>query len=184
MHLTFLPNKEKDVLRREYFVRILIVGCFMLSVAGVIGMIFLYPSFSSALSTKKSALLSVVEDKTDENIISMSKELSFDNRLLMFFGTQEQELLLSSVINEIVSVRGSVRLKSLNIERVSTTSVAIVVSGIASTRQSLLSFKNRLESSMPGSMVELPVSELADQTDIKFSLAIKRPMYSRILQTP
>jgi hypothetical protein len=156
-------------------VRILIVLLFMLSLSGLIGAVSLLPAFVQAVLEKAAADTALaplkqnevkIDPKTSEQIARLAKVLAIYNSDL------GGKTPYSAIILGVVGGRGSVRITSIALQRVATTSVATVVQGIASTRDALLSYKSRLEASSPGNLVELPVSSLKDNRNIKFTLTL------------
>ena len=178
MRHTLLPYPARRALRKEYRIRALVVLCFMLSCAGVIGIGSLFPGFIHAISEERSqinTIASLQEGKKDSGILEIEKELAEDATLLSALLSLTPHDDMSKRIAKIAEIRGVVDITSISMERSGTTSVAYIIQGLAPTRDSLLSFKTRLEQLVPGGTVELPISELAKSTDVQFSLAYREP---------
>ena len=179
MQHTLLPATERRALRREYRVRVLIVLCFMASLAGLIGIGSLFPTFMRA-SLEEQSTLSVIASlkkvKDDSGMTKIEGELADDEALLAALEKHIGTALLSSVVEDAISARGSLQLTSFSLNRASTSTVVVVLQGTAQTRDALLAFKSRLESRVPGTKVELPISELAKSSDIPFSLRVTEPL--------
>ncbi len=79
MHHTFLPETEKARIHGEYRLRVWIVFCLMLTVAVVVGIVSLFPSYLSAAfarqqnTSKTGSLVDSNQDK-DQNKEENPKE--------------------------------------------------------------------------------------------------------------
>lgn len=175
MRRSFLPLLEQKKLKRQYRIRAAIVALFMLSVAGMIGVGSLFPTYLY-VNTEEEAQLGEVaslrEDKDNSGIGGVEKELQADAAQLAVLTTNDSLRRHSTIIEDMVGTRGNVSVTSLAVGEVSTTSVSIIMQGVAPTRESLLAFKTRLEGLMMGNKVELPISGFARSKDIPFSLRV------------
>ena len=174
MHHTLLPIPERKALRTEYRIRVLVVLCFMLSLAGLIGIAALFPAFVRASSEEHSqfdTVASLQKDKKDSGVSQIEAELSADSALLKGLATAPQGARLSSVIEGLVGSRGTLQFTSLAVSRAAG-GFSVVIQGLAPTRDALLAFKSRLEAMAPGNKVTLPISELAKSADIQFSIQL------------
>ena len=175
MHHTLLPIPERKALRLEYRIRALIVLCFMASLAGLIGIAALFPAFMRASAEERTQLdtvASLQKDKKDSGVSQIEAELSADNVLLKGIAGAPDERRLSSIIASLVSARGSLTMSSISVSRLTGNGFSIVIQGISPTRDDLVAFKGRLEAMAPGNKVVLPVSELAKNTDVQFSIQL------------
>lgn len=175
MQHTLIPQKERKILRREYRTRVFIVFCFLLSISGIIGSAALFPSFLFAINEEKTqlSLLSSLRDTKDENGVNVL-ELDFkrDNSFINILSNKSKIPRPSAAIQSISGLRGSVKINAIAVDIPTPEDLIIIVQGIAPDRDSLLSFKSRLEELVPGGGVELPVSDLAKSKDIQFSMRI------------
>lgn len=178
MRNTLLPKEEKDVLRHEYRIRAFIVFCFAISVAVILGIGALFPSFVKSAYSRRSAEAQVEALKKNNNIDGIEtiqeKIKLYQTFLTILDDTNENNS--SSFVDKLVSVRGSVRINSISLSYVSTTTIDMSIGGIAPNRESLLSFKSRLADTFSGSTIDLPLSDLAKSTDITFGMKIQIPI--------
>lgn len=176
MRHTLIPTDLRKSLRHEYHMRTGVVLLFMLSIASVIGIVSLLPSFVYITSEKTSgerslsSLRDVNKEKTGAESIGELKKQA--DTLALFNDQSKSKISYSSIIESILGVRGAVELNSLSVSRTGTTTTVIVLRGIAPSRDSLVVFKGRLESAMSGNKVDLPVSALAKSKDIQFSITV------------
>ena len=176
MRHTLLPLNERKALRSEYRVRLMIIILFMFSLAGVIGIGALFPAYVRALSEEKVQIDVANKLKAAQKIqgiTAMEDELKSDQRVLITL-PKSGGARISAVAQSIVGLRQSIKLNSFNFTQPgnATSTVTVFMQGFAPTRNDLLSFKTRLETTLPGAVVDLPISELAKSTDIQFSIKV------------
>ena len=152
MQHTLLPIVERKTLRAEYRIRMLIVMCFMISVAGTIGIAALFPAFIRSWleeSRAESAATAIKVESSSSGLLAVEKEVADSSKLLSSLRNLVLEPELSSAVEGIVSLRGNVKLTSFAIARISTSTASVQIDGVAPTRDDLLSFKSRLETAVP-----------------------------------
>ena len=174
MQHTLLPTAERKALRREYRIRAAIVLCFALSAAGVIGLVSLFPSFIRATLEERSSttmLASLKKGTASASASQIQSDLATENVLLGALPSADA-IRLSAVISDVVSARGSNSISSLSVTRSGTSTMDILVQGIAPTRDGLLAYESRIQSIAPGTKVDLPIDELAKSANIRFSLRV------------
>lgn len=162
-------------MHREYFLRATIVFLCVLTGAVVVGMAALFPADIRARLANGEALKAISTAKKSNSLANLDdaeKRLSQTNALLTALGAGSSQVRFSSVIRSIVDIRSSVVLSSFSMSREGTTTVSVTLQGVAPTRNDLLAFKGRLEALSPGSTVDLPISILAKNTDVHFSLKL------------
>jgi hypothetical protein len=175
MQHSLLPTRERSILRREYRTRVVIIFCFLLSLAGLIGAATLFPSFLFALNEEKiqlSLLTSLKKGKDENGITQLELDFQRDNILIKALAAETKIPRPSVTIQSIVGLRDTVKLNSIEVDAPTSDSISVVIQGVASNRDTLLAFKTRLEELVPGGGVELPVSDLAKSKDIQFSMRI------------
>jgi len=175
MNYTFLPNSEKGSLVREYRVRALIVLIFFISVSLVVGIASLFPAYIYSSIEERIHLRQVADlQKTsdDATVTAIQKQLLASSALLNTVSSNINSNIYAKVVSSIVALRGNIVLTSFALEHPSANTVTAVVSGVAGTRDDLLAFKARLQS-LPGkTSVDLPLSTLAQDSKISFSIQI------------
>jgi len=175
MQHTLLPIQERKTLRHEYRLRVAIVLCFMLSFAGLIGIGSLLPSYiamSAKERTELDAVAALKKQKDTSGIGDIEGTLKADSALLNSASPLVQGTLPSAVVESVVSARGPVLLTSLMVASTDGSSFDVSIQGKAPDRSSLLAFQNRLEALAPGNKAVLPISELAKNSDIPFSIEL------------
>ncbi|MFA6295618.1 MAG: hypothetical protein WC666_04375 [Candidatus Paceibacterota bacterium] len=180
MRHTLLPLKERVSLRREYRVRALVVLLFMLSISCLIGIVALIPGFIRTYSEEVAVMNMVSSLKTEKDnagLSSLENDFVLSKKLLSYFDNKGiPDFKTSAIINGIISIKDNLRLTSIAVTRGSTTTVSVVIQGVAPTRNSLLAFKTRFESAIPGNKVDLPVSQLSKSSNLQFSLKLTQQL--------
>lgn len=176
---TLLPEIEERTLKREYKTRLFIVLLLFLSLSVVAGIIFLLPSYMLSYSQESKAIenASVVEKgRQERGIAQVEKELTLSQKTIDLLLGNMNPVKNSLVIQEIISNRPSgAGINSFNISKAEGTSTPItaIIQGKADSRESLIEFKKNLENDETISKVELPISDLAKNKDISFSIRLE-----------
>jgi len=158
-------------LRREYRFRFIITLLFFMSCGVVVGIGALTPAFIFSYSQEKEALekVKVLQKSREENGMGdISKELARTNVYIKKLQTASSSAVFSPTISQIIGLKTS----GVKIILFKFSEAFVYIDGKASTRESLVEFKNRLESDPSIKSVELPVSDLAKSRDITFSLKL------------
>ncbi len=179
IHYTLLPEREIRILKREYQARLFIFVLFFMSCAILVGVVSLIPAYVTSYSQEKYALAQLAalqKSREEKGNSAIVKELQQSNQLVLKLKEHKDSIIFSSIITHIINYKvlgltiNSFEITSVGPEASSTAQV--VLQGKASTRESLIKFKNTLEADPLISKVELPVSDLAKSKDISYSLRI------------
>jgi hypothetical protein len=178
MRHTLLPLQERIVLRREYYIRINIVFCFLLSLAIFVGISALFPVYIKAISTRSEfeSQVKKTNNDVDQKVKEVQKSIANSLSILDSLNKESNSVLISDIIGGIINMKGNLKFSSISASKVSTSTFMISVQGIAPDRNSLLNFKKSFENMSPKNKVELPVSSLAKSTNIQFSLQLKEEL--------
>ena len=172
-----LLEKDKRALRKEYLLRVSIVALTFLFFLFVIGIIFLFPSYFISWTkedvirdqleiTKRS--IAVREQEAKVAILIEAKEK------LNLLTIRNDQLSTASLFEIIVRAKPEgVRLSGLLFREHKEAQNELVVEGVALQRETLLSFKNSLEENEFFEAVNLPISNLAPDKDIDFTIRIR-----------
>jgi hypothetical protein len=177
MHYTLLTESERVNIHREYRIRALMVFCYTMAIAVAIGMVVLFPAYIAAyLSENSENQLVSAQQVENKDLAKMKNELIADAGTLRSLSTYVNSPAISSLISEIVEAGSAVKIYSVNVDSISTSSAAISLQGIAPTRSVLLGFKAKLESLDKIAKVEFPISGLTKSVSVPFSLRITRSL--------
>ncbi|MDB5238765.1 MAG: hypothetical protein JWO00_100 [Candidatus Parcubacteria bacterium] len=166
-------------MHREYYMRLAIVSVCALAVAVTAGAIALFPADIRARAADNAALQAVAAARKNSGLSDLNQaeqQLSQGRTLLAALQTDASQARFSAVIRSIVNIHSPVMISSFAMGRAGSSTVDVTLQGIAPTRNDLLAFKGRLEALSPGSTVDLPISTLAKNANISFSLKLTEPL--------
>jgi hypothetical protein len=180
-----LPSSYKHHLRTEYRLRFASVILFLLVVVLVVLLVLILPAYLIVQSDVRSAQseVAVLASGDDESVPAAddgSDVIALVKRELAALGTRPQEepsKLISAVIN--VTNSSAITLDRLNYEVASADAPGtLVVGGQAADRDNLIAFSQALEKLPQVAAVDLPVSQLASDSDIDFTITVTLPSTS------
>ena len=175
MH-NFLPKEEKKVLRKEYVSRLTIVALVFLFVAEIIGFVSLLPAFfisqvkEDQITLEQTVVGETLEKEKDmyleEDLVKAQAQIAQLN--IESKDVPITDLILKVTNNQLIP---GIRLQSFTLMRNKETS-ELTLKGVALNRDSLVTFKKTLEKEPLFKKVDFPVSDLAKNRDIFFSVKV------------
>ena len=176
--INLLPPFQKQTAKREYHFRLGAAYILLLSISIVIGVVLLLPSYffantKDSIAKQELEALQISSESTEREAIN--KELLETKERLQELTKEDTREPLFSVI-DIVAANSGAAVNITNVSYVrakSKEAASITVGGRAETRDSLLAFKQGLESEEFFNEVVLPVSSLASDENIQFNIEIK-----------
>jgi hypothetical protein len=170
-----LPDNLKKLLVQEYYVRVAIVTCILLLIAQGCVVIFLSPALFAG-SIKKDQLtqqVSSIQQASSGHTGTVSNTITSTNRLLYVINSSLLYPSAKQFLDAILSNRAAgIEMTEFTYNTTDATDATISFSGVASTRNTLVSFVQALQNSHLFGSVNLPVSDLAHDTNITFILNI------------
>ncbi|MEK7089102.1 MAG: hypothetical protein AAB913_03150 [Patescibacteria group bacterium] len=175
--INLIPNEEKKKMSKDFYFRLVTMFFVMLSVSLLIASILILPSyfFSSIEENVINTKLKLQEkfvSLLDQNTLKIISDL--ENKLNLVENYEKNKSTFSTkIINEIILKKiPNIKITGIFYQNDSQTSKKISVSGKASSREILLSFRRALEDDMAFSKVDLPISNFVKGSDIKFYLSL------------
>lgn len=173
--INLIPTRARKNILKEYWTRVLSVWMLLLGSAAVVIALLLVPSY--VLVTLQSNALSAVaaeaRDKSEEYDTSAIQIVDANRRgaLLM---EQTAELPMTELIALIEALAGEqVAITELRFLHAADGSIEpVTVVGKAATRADLAAYRNALEANNVFDAVNLPISNLAKDIDIPFSMTV------------
>lgn len=170
-----LPRDAKRTLILEYRIRLVAMWCFVFStVCLVIGLLFL-PSFiliSSQLKYAENTFLATTGE-TSERYASTLLEIKQANTLGRQLGAQQDEVSVTDVLREVEKELGSgIASNGLTFDKTGTGGLRIEMRGIASTRDELARFVERLKLNPYFTDASVPFAQLAQAANATFTATI------------
>ncbi|MFZ2522055.1 MAG: PilN domain-containing protein [Minisyncoccia bacterium] len=169
-----LPDSIKQEVQVEYQLRRTTVVLVFLIVIQISTLIFLFPSWILS-NTKQSGLLLQLEkievSSLSSDAVKIQEKIKSINNELNLLNTSLEYPKFSTIVDKIISKKSSsIKLNSFSYSGGKTW--VITIKGIALTRESLVSFVDSLKSDSQFKSVDLPVSNLAKNKNIDFSVIL------------
>jgi len=173
--LYLLSKEQKNKISQEYRVRFLIVAFTLVFVGEIISLILLVPPYLTAetrinLLNEQSASLKAQNVTTETS--KLTDVVRQTNTYLNIFNSSSAPTGVVSVIQNIISTRGSAILMNSFVYKAQNGQQQIIVHGTASSRQALLDFVKKIKIQPGVVSADLPVSDFAKAANIDFSITI------------
>lgn len=188
--LNLLPNNQKQEIIKEYKLRRFAVVILLLSALGIVCLLLVIPSY--VLSNIKESEVSSQIDSLSKNLAAqntsaLESQVAVAEKKLVLLNQKETVTTASSFIKEVVNTRekavsiSALRYTNLNGEVAASSkktaqpvvgSFTLEVGGVAGDREQLVDFANRLRTISGVDSVDLPLSSLAQDQNIIFTLTI------------
>ena len=168
-----LSQKDKKILRNEYKLRVVIVLLMFLFFTILAGGVELIPSYF--VSESKERAIKKHSDIIKESVAKKEQEVSrtvlFETKeKLKLLSFNEEDISMRTIFEVIIDNKPSeVRINAIFYDKKQT---EILITGEADAREPLLGFKKLLEREILFTDVLLPISNLASDRDIKFSIKV------------
>jgi hypothetical protein len=172
--INLIPPVVRKAVVKEYWIRVFSVGLFMLSIVSLIVTLFALPVY--VLVSSKVEVYADTVAKASEKVA----EYDFSAGSLVKANQMAQSIFelrkvdsFTEAVNLIEKVKGSdVVINSYNFSRKGDVLSPVMVEGESSTRQALSDFREALLKQENITEVVLPISNLAKDKDIQFSLSV------------
>jgi hypothetical protein len=176
MRHTLIPLPIRIAMHKEYHIRVISVALYALAVSILVGAVSLFPAFvrTGTIEKESESTVTAVKNGQDKGELAADqKQLAADGALVAALSAPIDEPDLSNPIQDIVSIKGPITISSLSVDSSPDGTVTATVNGVALTRDDLLAFQARLRNLAIGTQADLPISELAKDADIDFSMTVK-----------
>lgn len=172
--INLIPSAAKRGILVEYWVRVVSVWLILWAIALIAAASTLLPAYvliSSQVSLHEESASVASQKVSDYETASVAlvqasqqARMIVDEKEVMQFSTYMQ--LLESLQGEGITV------SAYTMEREKEGIAPIGIEGVAENRKALASFRDRLLAAKEVSSVDLPISNLAQDKDIQFSLTV------------
>lgn len=174
--INFLPPEAKSAVRREYVIRALGAWSLLFAVVAMVGTVLLLPTYV-LLTRQLDALAAEVVRAEDVSATEAYKTthdaLATANALAVQLRVAHAELVASKMLDAIRSAQtDAVTLSGFSYTHTGTAVKSVQVRGIAATRGALAEFSAALERNPLFARADVPVSDLADDRNLEFTLTI------------
>ena len=169
-----LQDNLKEKIKADYKFRRLSVFLSFIIFLQVSFLIFLLPSWIISLFREREAISQI--EKMNQSLLSQNK----DSVASIITGTNAKLNIINNILNypEVIPIvnvilsnkTSSIYLNGLTYTSTNASTSVLTIQGISLTRESLVSFVKNLEKSGAFKVVDLPVSNLAKDKNISFSI--------------
>ncbi len=172
--INLIPPTAKRKIIVEYWLRVVSVWFYIWTAAMIGSVAIMFPAYvliHSQVSVYEQSAQSASEKVA--NFEEVKKQIEQSNELATKMQNQLTLPLISDYVSLFRSLEGQgVTITSIDISRSDAAVSPIRISGLATTRQSLASFRDRISADGRVEKVDLPLSNLAKDKDIQFSLTV------------
>lgn len=172
--INLIPPIVRSAIIKEYWVRVVSVGFFVVSIVGIGVSLFALPVYVRVSLQANEYAVSAVEAaaRVSEYDLSASSLVRANVMAQKIFEMREDERFYE-VLELLMALQGSgIRIESLDFGRKDGALTPVLISGEAATRQTLADFRNRLLAEDRIADAVLPISNLAKDRDIQFSISV------------
>ena len=170
-----IPPDAKKVVRKEYWYRTLSVWLFLISLPLLVFSTLLVPTYILFSSQIRALLLEeqYMQMNNSEMYKSAVSTIQEANMVAQQLEDTQDTLPSSEILNAIEAAQSStISLSRFTYQRSGNTIHTIMLGGTATDRASLASFKEVLERNPLFVQAEVPVSDLAKDRDLPFTIEI------------
>lgn len=172
--INLLPPQGKRRVTREYWVRVVSVWSILIA-SGVLLVTILHVPVYVLLQNKLDAFVEEFNEATGrkESFDESKAQIVQANVLAKLLAAEDQGVAFTTVTQTLESLAGvDVTIEHIQLQRNEQALAATTISGMATTRQALVRFRDAITAHELFDEVELPLSNLAKDRDIPFSLTI------------
>lgn len=173
--INLIPPEAKKHVRNEYWVRVISVWLMLLG-AGALMVGVLYVPVYVLIQSQLESYSSKYEVASSENseFVAAEKEVQRANTVALLLSSKKESVKFSDLLETLESLSGpAVAINDFSFSRTETEKVSnITIIGIAQSRQALVAFSQAIENDELFESAEIPISNLAKDSDIPFSIRI------------
>lgn len=170
-----LPPQQKTYLTHEYSVRLIVVLLAIISLAAIFLFGSLFPAYFLSLSKEHTETVALEEVQRRVAAVKVPPHTSFLELKAISDAVDKSSSGISArtIIGEVVDQKGiDIRITGFDINTTIEGGHSLTVVGIAATRESIQSFKKRLELRPLFKKVVVPLSNFQKNKDIQFTINI------------
>lgn len=171
-----LPENLRKEIISEYRLRLIIVVVVFVIITQISFLVFLFPSWLTSFYKERDFL--AMGDEVNKSLLSLdiSSTTSYINSLNLTLNIIDESLeypKLVPIINEVLSKKTSgIKIGAIYYSVDSKNTATLNINGISDKRETLVSFTESLKNVEYMKKVDLPLSNLAKDRNIDFSINI------------
>jgi hypothetical protein len=177
--MNLLPQEEKENLKKGLKLRSLILISFIIAAFFLIGLVMLLPPYF--LATGNLSKVSSENSLSGDESATSTKQFfdlpsEIDSKLKLLQSVNDGMPVMDSIFSIIKYLPTGVKLNSISFTKdqiyKDKTGIVILISGMASDRDSLVKFSTLLKESNLFSGIDVPVSSLTKDKNLPFSMNV------------
>lgn len=167
------PSAQKEV-KREYWTRVVSVWILLLASACVLLAVLCAPVYVLVQSQLDAFSQEYTQASLENESFAKSEAaIKRGNAIAALLTQAEEDTTFSSVIEELEKTAGAqVQIVEFTLARTDGKLQPIVIKGVAESRLALTTFSEALETHVLFADVQLPLSNLAQNENVEFSLTV------------
>ncbi len=172
--INLIPPEGHKVMRREYLLRAWSTILLLFSCVVIFLTIALIPAYVLTNAQIKAFELETEQKNGNDDIYAnVEKEVQVANSMLNQFKTPSPSMFSSAVIEEIKnSAPASIAFSTFQVNTTGVVIDTVQIQGVAPTREALAQLKLKLEASPMFEKAEVPIADLAKDTNLPFTITI------------
>ncbi|MBI4086689.1 hypothetical protein HY416_01760 [Candidatus Kaiserbacteria bacterium] len=174
--INFLSPEAKQAVKREYFTRVVSVWMLLLAAVATVGAALLGPTYVlliRQLDALSQEIITLEKESDTEQYLATREALSGAHDLALQLAVSYSGPTPSQILTEVrKSQTDAIVIYGFSYERAVGRPDAVTVRGTASTREALAQFTAALERNPLFARAEVPVSDLASDRELPFTLTI------------
>lgn len=174
--INLIPNEEKKRMRKDFFLRLLIVLFFMLSFSFLIASVAVFPSLvlsyqnkiliTKKLENEKNQKIPEVDEKAQNQVTELNEKLNLIEKAI-----NNKYIFSEKVIDEILQRKiAGIKITKIFYQNDEFKGRIVTINGLANNREQLLLFRKSFEESTLFKDVNLPISNFVKDRNIQFNL--------------
>ncbi len=176
--INLTPKEERKKIKGDFYLRLLIVFLFSVSISIVIFDVAMIPAYFAAKISKDAVEKKLIDQKNTPvpalDIETQTIIQNINSRIKIVKDVEQNKFLVSErVINQILLKKMTdIKISSIVYNSDSGSIKKIQITGSAPSRERLLLFRRALEENTLFKSVDLPISNFIKGSDIIFSLTL------------
>jgi len=171
-----LPENLRDKIKKEYKLRLVIVSIIIVIIIQISLIIFMIPSWLSSFYKEKDFSLKNEEMSQFLSTLDIASTTSYIKLVNTKLATIDKSLdypKLVPIIDNVLSKKTSgIKIDGIYFTVNSENTAVLNINGIGSTRESIVSFAEKLRETSYFKNVNLPISNLAKDKNIDFAISL------------
>ncbi len=176
--INLIPNQEKKKMTKDFYIRLLSLCFIMLSTCIFLASLLLLPSYFFS-SYKNNTAKDKLGMQNSGEIPTFNKEASaiiedINSKMNILEKSNKSKFLVSEKIiqNILLKKPQNIQITQVSYDDHVTAGKKISISGVALSRDALLSFRKSLEDSSMFKTIDLPISNFVKGANIQFYLTL------------